>query len=579
MSNEASIGEELCKSLFIKARHRCALDGLPLPLKRAKIYSWNESGKPHFVCLCHACYDKACSGELDENNLSEHEATPWIERAYAGTEATIDATYKVEWFINTTPTAFDEQAQQWFIDAVAAFLDMPSAAVRLTSIEKFKVLKVTTELPAEKADWLLFDIFDRESSRAELVELLNPISLTDVRRQPPIPLRWMLGRRLKADPFLPDHEDEVSHLIQLIRKPRHNLLQWWHPSLLTGLWINFISGFVKRYGYYYYWPLQLTLMNHNQIRLTNDERRKKTRTLFQQICLFRLIRIGIFCLFPVLILVQYLSPHLSKADIPLLLAHLVIVSLFLLLLADNLLCQWAELATFLKAEDMTIISLFLCRKSSRDTLWEFRRLFMNDVFGPSNDLHTTIDSKEFTDKVKEHVEELHTGQINIKAEVFRMAILPLRHIFGVLLIWGFMIMSLQLHCGGEAFTNLRLQEPAESRSVGTFLSDMVGCLYLSAGTVATNAYGEIHPEPLADLQKDPEARQEADARGHLMRSPSWVRAWVLLATALIIVTILGTFNLAFRSVDVVMTRLQNPESVAEAITSFVSAYYPYPLIH
>jgi hypothetical protein len=574
MTNEASIGEELSRSLFIKAGHRCALRGEPLSLERAKIYSWNESGKPHFICLCETCYEDAVNGRIDGSKLSESEAQPWIKGAFA-IEAKEVATYKVEWFIDSTPQEFDEGAQRWLIDSIAAYLKMAAAAVKITQIERFKWLKVTTELPAERADWLLFVI---ESERAELDEFLKPVSVNEVRRQPSVPIRWMFGRQLKPDAFLPPYEDEVSHLIQLIRKPRHNLLQWWHPSLLTGLCLNFISALVMSYGYYYYWPLQLALMNHKQVLLTEGERRQKTRALFQRICVFRLFRTALFWFFSILILAQYLLPNLSDAYVPRLLAHLLIISFFLLLLIDNLLCQWAELSTFLKAENMTIISLFLCRKSSRDTLWEFRRLFMNDVFGPSSFPSKAKDNKEFIAKVKEHVEELHAGQIEVKAEVFRLAILPLRHVFGVLLIWGLMIMSLQLHCGGEAFTRLRLQ-PVESRSLRTFLWDMRGCLYLSAGTVATNAYGEIHPETSDEFQNDPEARVKEDARSYLMKSPSWIRTWVLLATVIIIVTILGTFNLAFRSVDVVMTRLESPESVAEAITSFVSAYYPYPLIH
>lgn len=253
----------------------------------------------------------------------------------------------------------------------------------------------------------------------------------------------------------------------------------------------------------------------------------------------------------------------------------VIFCTVLVLLIDNLLSQWASLATLLHSDDMSVISILLCSVHHRDPLLDFRKLVQSgNIQRPyasgDNDAKDTAESTEFLERLGESVEEVRTQSHWVKGQVMRLFFLPLRHIAGLICIWALLAMALQLQWDGGAFRGIHF-ENVGTRTAVTYAEDLLECFYFSVSTASSITYGEISP----DVAADEEARHNCSRK---LKSTFWIRLISLIMMIIVVVTILGTFNVAFRSVGELMKILNNEEELRRVITFFVTSKHAYPLI-
>jgi HNH endonuclease len=179
MPDRPHIPEELKRSIFLEARHQCAVCGSTGSLEIAHIVPWHSS-KEHkaedLICLCPNCHSLADNRKWGEKALRYYKRFPhaaWWRTA----QERVYSTCKVELKIDIELEEFDEKSQRWLHHAIAGFLEISPSAVQVVSIKRGTV-RVTLRLPRAKAKRLL-DAFDAKDPT--LVEYLTPLIVLELR--------------------------------------------------------------------------------------------------------------------------------------------------------------------------------------------------------------------------------------------------------------------------------------------------------------------------------------------------------------------------------------------------------------
>jgi excisionase family DNA binding protein len=104
--------------------------------------------------LCANCHARADSEHWGEKTLREYKKRPWILRQ--GSEAQkVTSAVLVQITIDLNLEQFDERHQRLFLYALAAFLDIPPSAIKISDIKPSNSLEINVRLGVDKASKLL----------------------------------------------------------------------------------------------------------------------------------------------------------------------------------------------------------------------------------------------------------------------------------------------------------------------------------------------------------------------------------------------------------------------------------------
>jgi hypothetical protein len=235
-----------------------------------------------------------------------------------------------------------------------------------------------------------------------------------------------------------------------------------------------------------------------------------------------------------------------------------LILLFILVMAENIVSQWATFIVFLNISPETIFAIITTNPSARLSFRSFWESVRDGIDGGNekislNKLLMLYDKPQFKEALKEVLSEIKKNLKLLKAEVLRVTLLPFKYIVSILIALALLVMALQVNWNGKAFKGLIFQN-AESRNILSFTADMIECLYFSSVSVATIGYGTIAPK----VSDEAEETNNCD-----LRFPSTfpVRG-LMFGTALILLfTIFAAFSMAFRGVDELMKRLNDPKDL------------------
>ncbi|MFH1373970.1 MAG: ion channel [bacterium] len=247
---------------------------------------------------------------------------------------------------------------------------------------------------------------------------------------------------------------------------------------------------------------------------------------------------------------------------------------FVLVLVDCVVAQWTGLLTLSYVTDSTLLAIIASNYRNLRSLRSLRDIVANNLLGDHPAMNTpegmVQEDQGFKEGVAEISEEILIRPNKQRVEVFKLALLPLGHVFSLLVFWAFMVIAMQAAWGGYAFRGLHLANE-DTRSVKSFGLDMIDCAYFSAVTVSTIGYGLILP----DAAPDEKVRTDCTQR---MPQTTWVRFITLGVMLVVIITIIGTFNLTFQSVQAVTQALGDSDRVQRVVRLYAIDEIKYPLV-
>jgi hypothetical protein len=340
-------------------------------------------------------------------------------------------------------------------------------------------------------------------------------------------------------------EDWVAARIHNRRRLSRDVMQCWHPSILASYTINALMFLANWYRLNCYWT---TLVLFGLTKDFSQAFRRGRR--------FHLLRRLLLGLFFLVVCSQYIWR--STRSFPAQACYDASVVLFLTLLVDSVLYQWADLLTFFRVRNMSAVSLLLLHRGTRDTLYVFR------------DHAHEMANKDFRERLEEHFEELQNNRSRIERSVFPLALLPMRHIFRFIALWALMVLSLQITWQGRAFSHLQL-EGVRKPSISAFVSDLSECVYFASSSTATIGYGDV-ASAVAD---DKDVSRNFN---NVFPSTKYVRVVTTFAIWVLLLTIFSTLNLAYRSVDELLSFLRDRDRMKKALEEFVTTGSACPLI-
>jgi ABC-type multidrug transport system fused ATPase/permease subunit len=314
-------------------------------------------------------------------------------------------------------------------------------------------------------------------------------------------------------------------------------INYWHPSICWSFFLNICRMPVSFYRDSYYRPCWY----------------------MGSLC-FHLVRRFIQISFAIFVLIFYLNPGHQVLI-------LIITLLFFLVLLDNLLSQLASQTTFLHLSDPTVLAILADMPFVRKELNIYKDKLSINVSNnskmPKEPISFgTIDDPDLNELVGEIVQGISKNTLRIRSSILRIMLLPIRHVFAIIIIFALITMALEITWYGEAFRGLIFENPS-SRNLRTFVEDLTETFYFAGVTVATVGYGDVTPKVANE-------RKGGEDSGKRLPSTMPVRFFMLMMIFAIIITILTAFSIVFQAIQGLLSNLKNKDHLARIIIEFVN---------